>query len=246
MLRSALESHPNIVCQTEVFNSDNPKLPYPLNTPTETILNEWVFKNFDVEVKRVGFVLQSYHPWGLAAFPGIRENPQWRNIWPLLGQMTGLRVIHLKRRNLLARHVSHLQARASGRWHNWHGQRVNNVTHLEGVPASGTTQAPSEIKRPISLDAERLRIDFEDIEQSRARAESDLAMHPVLEVYYEDLCQHFDRECARVLEFLDCRAGALAPATFKLEQTSLSERIANYAELKRFFAGSRWQSFFDA
>ena len=119
LLRTALESHPSIRCQTEVFNSDNPNLPYGLETPTQAVLDKWVYSNIAPEISRVGFVLQAYHPNALKAFPGIRANPRWSNIWDILMSMPDLKVIHLRRRNLLRRHLSHVQARASDQWHNW-------------------------------------------------------------------------------------------------------------------------------
>ena len=38
LLRTALESHPEIVCRAEPFNSDDRRLPYPLETPTAEVV----------------------------------------------------------------------------------------------------------------------------------------------------------------------------------------------------------------
>ena len=64
MLRTALDSHPQIRCQAEPFNANSPNLPYPSDTSTQDILNGWVFPSQPEEIQAVGFVLHSYHPGG--------------------------------------------------------------------------------------------------------------------------------------------------------------------------------------
>ena len=48
-----------------------------------------------------------------------------------------------------------------------------------------------------------------------------------------------------MLEFLGVSAISLTAAVAKLEQRSIVESIVNYHALKRHFAGSRWERFFD-
>jgi hypothetical protein len=242
LLRTALESHPAIVCQTEVFNSDNPNLPYPLSTPTSRILGDWVFRNFSPEVERVGFVLQVYHPWGLKAFPGIRANPVWGDVWSQLAAMPDLRVIHLRRDNLLRRHLSHVMARKTGNWHAWVPDTVDKVTHLGAVPRVGATRSHPG---PVRLDHERLVVDFEETEQLHRLAAERFSYHPVYSLSYEALCRDFHGVCDRVQTFLGVHPIRMTAAVTKLEQRSLAESIVNYDALKRRFSGSRWQAFFD-
>ena len=243
LLRTALESHPAIVCQTEVFNSDNPRLPYPLDTPTDTVLAHWVYKEFPAKVRCAGFVLQAYHPFALRAFPGIRANPVWEDIWSLLAQMPQLAVVHLRRENLLSRHLSHLQARRSGQWHAWDPQRVAAVSHLDN---QAMRQAGTAVQRDRSLhlDAERLITDFEEVEGWHKRAQELLSHHPNLELTYEQLCNDFAGVSARLLDFLQMPRRALQAAVKKLERRRLPEAISNYTLLKQQFADTRWQTFF--
>lgn len=242
MLRTMLESHPEIVCQSEVFNSDNPNLPYPLQTPTREVLDRWVYRRLPAEVRCVGFVLQAYHPFGLKAFPGIRENSLWADIWPLLEGMPGLRVIHLQRENLLRRHLSHILARKTGSWHDWDRDRVWNVSHIEKPSLCILNQ----LSRPsVRLESDRLRLDFEDIEQLHRRVTlrfRDLAYFPLR---YEDLCADPDRVAAELLHFLGAAVTPLCPAVVKLEHRPPAVSIENYEELRQAFIGTRWQRFFD-
>jgi LPS sulfotransferase NodH len=242
LLRTALESHPAIVCQTEVFNSDNPDLPYPLATPTAEILGRFVYHGFPPQIACVGFVLQVYHPWGLEAFPGIRENPLWADVWPRLAALDDLRVIHLRRENGLRRHLSHVMARATGAWHAWDSDRVGAVTHLK-VPTAG---AGHPVRREaVTLDPERLERDFVETERLHETAARRFASHPRLALRYEDLCRDFDRIAADAQAFLGVPAVPLAPAVAKLDRRPLAQAIANYADLKHHFAATRWASFFD-
>lgn len=242
LLRTSLESHPAIVCQTEVFNSDNPNLPYSLATPTSRILGDWVFRNFSAEVECVGFVLQAYHPWGLKAFPGIRVNPHWDDVWSRLAAMKDLRVIHLRRDNMLRRHLSHVMARKTGNWHAWDLGAVDKVTHLGAPPP---VDVPPSRRDPVCLDPERLVLDFEETEHLHRVVAERFQHHPVCSLSYEALCRDFHSVCARVQAFLGVRPIRMTAAVSKLEQRSLAESIVNYDVLKRRFSATRWRQFFD-
>lgn len=244
LLRTALESHPAIVCQTEVFNSDNPRLPYPLETPTETILAQWVYRTFPTSVQRVGFVLQAYHPYALQAFPGIRSNPHWENIWSILAEMEDLQVIQLRRHNLLRRHLSHVMARQTGQWHYWERDRTSQVTHLE-PPPSAHIGAVIRSNAAITLDPVQLQTDFEEVERWQNRAYNLLSHQPILQIAYEQLCEDFDRTGQTVLHFLDVEPKPLISAVKKLEARTLADSITNYAALKTKFAHTEWAHFFE-
>lgn len=243
LLRTMLESHPALVCQSEVFNSDDPELPYPLSTPTREILDRWVYREFDGAIGAAGFVLQIYHPFGLRAFPGIRENPAWGNIWQILQAMPGLRVIHLRRDNDLRRHLSHVLARETGQWHDWKPGRVDTVTHLhkpQALERGGDTHAA------VRLDARRLRTDFEEVEALHRAAERRFADGPYRALTYEALCEAPETLGAQLLDFLGLAPQALTPAVSRLESRPLDQSIENFAELRAAFQGTPWARFFEA
>ena len=246
MLRTSLESHPAIICQSEVFNSDNRRLPYSLTTPAREILDAWVYRPLPIDVQAAGFVLQAYHPWGLALVPEIRQNPEWGDLWTILAAMPDLRVIHLKRRNLLRRHLSHVTARASGGWHAWDRVAVHRVTHLGSPPPPDQIGRRPALGDPVSLDPGILEADFRDVARAHRFADHTLGHQPKIDVIYEELCHDYELTCNRLQEFLGAvPVIPLAPAVGKLEQRSLAEAIANYPELKHHFAGTEWAGFFD-
>jgi len=242
LLRTALESHPAVLCQTEVFNSDNRDLPYPLTTPTADVLRQWVYRPAPLTITCVGFTLQVYHPWGLRAFPGIRENPLWGDIWARLAAMDDLRVVHLRRENALRRHLSHVMARQSQVWHAWDSERVRAVSHLRAPVEGGEA---SNARDPAILDPTRLAVDFEETERLHAAVAPRFARQALLPVSYERLTSDFEGTCREVLAFLELPLAPLTAAVGKLETRSLADAIVNYRELKRHFAGTRWAAFFE-
>lgn len=246
MLRTALESHPRVFCQTEVFNPDNPLLPYPLQTPVEVVLREHVFKDHAPPVTHAGFVLHAYHPYALEAFPGLRSNPAWGEVWPRLDALNDLRVLHLKRRNLLRRHVSHLVARRSRFWHSWRADGVTRVTHLDAPPHPDSVGWAPEERPVVHVDPQQLERDFVEVERWRRTADAALASRPRLDVVYEDLCADFARVSAGVLDFLGLPRVPLRPAVTRLEARPLREAVANHDALKAHFAATRYAEFFDA
>lgn len=243
LLRTALESHPAIKCQTEVFNSDNSNLPYSLETPTQQVLDEWVYKDIEAGISHAGFVLQAYHPHALAVFPGIRANPKWADIWEILAAMPELKIIHLQRNNLLQRHLSHLQARQSGQWHNWNARQLEHISLLEHPPEKHIDQY--QAPRPLMLDAERLQQDFLEVEYWHRFVARHFQQHSYMQIAYEDLQQHYPESCSKILQFLGLAPVPLNSGVHKLEKRSLCESIGNYDALKQYFAGSPWQHFFE-
>lgn len=244
LLRTALESHPEIVCQTEVFNSDNPNIPYPLSMPTQEVLDKWVNCNIDSKVDHVGFVLQAYHPYALTAFPGIRPNPHWNDIWTILQANLDLKVIHLRRDNLLRRHLSHMQARASGQWHNWDSKQLEHISLLEALPQKHIDQY-QQPKQPLTLDAKMMEQDFEEVEKWHELAEKKFQKHSNITLKYEDLQHDFAGQCQRVLTFLGASSRPLFSGVRKLESRTLDKSIANYPSLKQSFSKSKWCDLFD-
>ncbi len=244
LLRTSLESHPSIVCQTEVFNSDNPNLPYPLSLPTQQVLDQWVYNDIAVDISHVGFVLQAYHPHSLRAFPGIRANENWENIWDILANTANLKVIHLRRKNLLKRHLSHLKARASGQWHNWNAMQLGNVSLLEKPDDSHIDQYKKS-SDSFHIDENLLKQDFQEVEYWHNKAQDFFKPQQCLSLNYEDLAQDLSNQSSKLLDFLGASPLNLNSAVRKLEKRSLAESITNYYELKKTFATTRWHVFFE-
>jgi hypothetical protein len=95
MLRTSIDSHPNSVCLTEMFNPDYTEKVYPFSesTPEREILNRYIFCEYPQEVKAVGFCLHRLD----ARFGN------WPELWSTLEAMDDLWIISLRRENLLRR-----------------------------------------------------------------------------------------------------------------------------------------------
>jgi len=244
LLRTALESHKEIVCQTEVFNSDNPNLPYSLQIPSQSILDQWVYNDIPPDIRQVGFVLQAYHPHALRAFPGIRNNPNWEDIWGILQDIPKLKIIHLHRENLLKRHLSHLQARSSGQWHNWKAQQLANITLLEEPPSKHIDQY-QRVDKMFKLDIKQLEMDFEEVEYWHNYAHSFFNSKECFSLSYENLQHDFDNTCEKIIHFLKVTPAPLSTGVSKLENRQLPDIIDNYTEVKEYFSKTRWKKYFD-
>ncbi|MGD2114074.1 MAG: hypothetical protein PVG07_03415 [Acidobacteriota bacterium] len=247
-LRTSLESHPRVVCQTELFNSNARTLPYPFTTPTAEILERHGFPERPDGVRASGFVLHSYHPGTLRAFPHIRPNPRWEDVWDLLAAMDGLRVVRLVRRNLLRRHLSQLLADRTRQWHDWRSDRMEGVSHLGVRPPAEQVDAPRPPPEPIEIDLDRMVLDFEEVEELRRRAARRLGHHPTLEVAYEDLCRDLPGRVAGILEHLGVDPGEHRPepAVNRLERRPLVDAVSNHDALRDRLAGTRWADFLDS
>ena len=124
-----------------------------------------------------------------------------------------IRVVHLKRRNRLARFVSAERAARTNVW----------TTHVGEKPQKF---------EPIALDPERLVEDFVETERREVEFANLISMHPTLDVFYEDLALSPLTTALTVTDFL-----GLAPNPdlhikyIKTGGTSLRNAISNFDEL---------------
>ena len=162
----------------------------------------------------IGFKLMHGH---------AEQHPSARDY--LVGQRD-LRVIHLGRRNLLRRLLSHKRA-------------IETKTWLHR-PGSSVPQLPA-----ISLPKAEVWADFERQEALRAHYASLFCEHPTLELWYEDLALDPIATARGVLQFLGVKKTQVGEARHqKTGLDPLREAILNYDELK---AGvpERWAAFFE-
>jgi LPS sulfotransferase NodH len=226
LLMRSLKDHPAVVGYGELFRDDRINWQVQLGMPTATereqystnpslLLRERVFGAYGPRVQAVGFKLFYYHA----------QQPDWQQVWQTLAAQPSVHVIHVKRRNLLATHLSRKVAGMTSRWN--------------GKVANGGSRGP------LTLDYAECRQDFEQTRQWEMACDQRFANHPLLQVTYEDLATDFTGELSRVQTFLALPTHPMQPATAKQEQKELAQRIANYSELKAQFAGTVWADFFE-
>ena len=226
LLRGLLNAHPQVLAYGEVFRDtraqDWDHTGYfqaasdaaLLQGEPVRFIEARVFGRYPRGVRAVGFKLFYYH---------ARDGAQ-AGVWPCLLARRDLRVIHLKRGNLLETHLSRKRAALTGQWVNTSGQQERAVT--------------------LSLDFDEMLADFQQTRAWEADCDRAFADHPLAQVQYERLAADYVSEARRLQEFLGVEPRAVAPSTFQQSRQPLSATITNYHELKARCAGTPWSDFF--
>lgn len=173
-----------------------------------------VFRRFSSQITAVGFKIFYYHA----------QDPQWAPLWQHLQNDRHLKVIHIKRQNILKTHLSRQRAIQTDRWVNTSGEGRRSA--------------------PLSLSFEACLQDFQQTRRWEEQYDAYFHGHEMLEVIYEELAADNAAIMQRVQSFLDLQPEKLTPETYKQSSAPLSEAITNYDELKSRFAGTSWHAFF--
>jgi LPS sulfotransferase NodH len=227
LLRGLLNSHSGIWAYGELFRDyqfigwgfpDYPQLKSTLaliqKDPVAFLENK-VFRKYPKYVSAVGFKLFYYH---------AQEDGRER-VWEYLRNDKDIRIIHIKRRNILKTHLSRQRALISGKWANVTGVTKENA--------------------PISLSYEDCIADFVRTREWEAQYDRLFESHPKMDINYEDLAKDYVGEMKHIQKFLSVEFEELQPSTYKQSGQPLSDAISNYFELKMGFAGSPWEVFFE-
>jgi LPS sulfotransferase NodH len=226
LLLRSLKMHKQAVIYGEVFRNNTINWQPQFGWVTATLhrnylgnpisfLDERIFRLQPVAVKAVGFKLFYYH-----AHDGNLEN-----VWDYVKRDKQLRVIHIKRKNILEAHLSRIVAGYTDTW------------RLNGKQSGGE-------QVPLALSVEECQQAFEETRTQEVEYDAIFADHPTLQMTYEDLSRDFANEMGRVQNFLALDHQPLLPVTTKQSKLPLPSRIANYAELKSSFNGTSWAEFF--
>jgi LPS sulfotransferase NodH len=228
MLVNLLQSHPDVMCHMEIFNPKRvegfsgtyrarlgaePDLEPRMRTLRTQAPEVFLYKiAFDGQGRpRVGFKFK-YEELLQPMFSGARA---------ALMADCDIRIVHLRRRNLLARYLS---------W--WVANHVTGVTMVrQGQPKPAVG--------PVRLDPAACIADFDRVERHAAFVARMFADHPVLDITYEALTgTDATGEHARLQAFLGVRQHPLKTVIAKLSELSPARTIENYAELENRFRGT--------
>jgi LPS sulfotransferase NodH len=188
---------------------------FSLQTNPVLFLEKEIFRIYPKEIDAVGFKIFYYH--------AQKEN--WKSVWRYLRDHKDLKVIHLRRKNILEAHLSWQRAVSTGKWINLTGE--------------------SENVEQITLDYDECIDDFIKTRKWEQEYDAFFAQHEKLNVIYECLTKDPHFELQRIQEFLGVQEMALSAKTTKQRHQPLSEAISNYSELKQRFQGSPWAEFFE-
>lgn len=137
-----------------------------------------------------------------------------------------LRVVHLLRADRLQRWLSLVRARRSDVW----------------FAAAGSEAVRDD--EVVVLDAAATASEFALDEQLEERFRALFRTHASLELDYDDLVQRLPAVAQRLAAFLGADLGALAPKSRKTGPSDVAGAIANLAELRASFRGTRWAHLF--
>jgi LPS sulfotransferase NodH len=225
LLRSALNEHSQAKVYSELFRNpadidwgfpdhhSQAALSLYQKDPAE-FLQTRIYGKYPRNIKAVGFKLFYYH----ASF-GSGER-----LWDYLCENKGIKIIHLKRKNILATHLSRKKADITGAWAN-----------ISGKP---------EEQAQFTLSYDECLQDFTRTRSWELEYDRFFQEHPILEVVYENLSSNYLNEIKRVQAFLNLPEENVIPKTQKQASLPLSEAIYNFPELKEKFLDSPWEEFF--
>jgi hypothetical protein len=253
MLASALNSSRDIICFRELFNAFSGFIDFSVegydnasaedralrNRDFKEFLQRRIFCQHAEGTRAVGFKMPYVH---FRFFPGLLE-------W--LVADGDLRVLHLRRRNLLRMLVSLRIARKTGRWAvDRKGTllskfRPSNAARAARHPLRAADRlrrfiqpgeaARESLRGPITLSEQECRDFFAKVERDSDHYGGLFGEHPQLSLYYEDLQADRRRAFDEVQSFLGLKPRPLAITTRRQNPEPLRELIANYDELYTAF-----------
>ena len=228
MLRTSLDSHPNVRCYREIFRSreragagrgvlglTTRARTLLVNKPDE-FLDSYLTASLPSGVKAVGFKL---------AYGHARE-PEWHAVWQWLVDRQ-IHVIELRRRDLLAGLLSQARARETGRF-------VQNSSRHVTPAERGMWLSPELCERYLRNSLRR-----------RAEADATLGNTPRIVVEYEDLLDMWQQETTRIQSFLGVPQLSIGPRTVRQSSRAPADAILNMPELEAHFSGTEYEQFFE-
>lgn len=228
LLVSMLNSHPQIQCLNELFNPSEPDrilwgraeretgsedLALRASNPVR-FLEERVFVDPTGRARLVGFKIFYYHA----------RDPIGEQVWLHLRSDSELKVIHIKRRNRLRKHLSEQVAKMTRKW-----------------AITSDREAHRNIK--VTLPVEQCVASFERTIGYENEAAEFFKNHAILDVYYEALSSNSEQIGARVLNFLGAKQLPMVSSTRRQIVQPLREIVENYDDLVAHFAGTPWERY---
>jgi hypothetical protein len=234
MLVHLLRSHPEICSHGEIFS------PAKIEGITGTYLDKcragpefidrlsaernrdpikFLYKiALDLQGKRAVCFKLKYEELMLPEYKALREE---------IVNDRDFRIIHLRRENLLRRYLSHYIVN--------YVTRVTMAIHGQVIP---------EVPR-VELNPHECQRDFEAIRSRELEFVELFAQHPTFSVSYEEMVARDAEKIGALLDFMGVSPRELTTTTRRLGCNDLRQVIANFEELRTYFAGSPYSKFFE-
>lgn len=210
MLLSYLNSHPNVKAKGELFR-------FLRGRSSEGLWAD-AFMTKKVGVHAVGFKLLRSHP----------EDSIDKSVWSRIKGDEKLKILHLRRKNLVRWYVSRLVALQTSCWNTYSRKKV--------LPLS---------ERKIHVNVAEALASFESELRYHEQIERYYSKSQLLKVVYEDLVRSGDQEFSRIFKFLsipDCRVRS---STVKINFEPLHDLITNYKEVESRLKNTPYSCFLE-
>jgi len=149
-----------------------------------------------------------------------------KRIWPYLIGERSIKIVRLRRVNLLRLLVSSDKAQKTKKWGGF----------------SDHNRSKKRIK--LEYNYQRCVNEFNRITNIQNEYYEKFKKHPMLSVTYEELTKNYDVTVNLIRKFLNIKSPIIKNNVMR-KKLKLSEEIKNYHDLKRQFKGSQWEHFFE-
>jgi hypothetical protein len=257
----ALNSHPQALCFGELFNytvkgaidyivegydKTDPADMALRDTDAVAFLRQRIFRDHHQDVRAVGL---KYHYLHFLGFPGALDS---------LIAATDVRVLHLRRRNLLRMFVSLKMAYETGDWKQHKPGPMltrSNASWAVRHPAMAVARlrqrlappstAPAPSRLSLRVLPDELQAFIDEVEHSSAHYDGLFAAHAKRDFFFEDLEADAGRVFDDAVDFLDLPRRKLRIALERQNPQPLPSLIENYGELERRYRDTQYAWMFD-
>jgi len=224
MLRMMLDSHSDIVCHGEVIalkGTPNLGKYAKVIAKTQEELNQLLAAD------PTRFLYE--YVWGDPNCSAIgckikyrQLEEQFPEVFKAILADKSIKIVHLRRKNLLKRHVS------------------NRLAASQKTPTVilGKQQQTDRAQQRISIDLDKCLADIEHIKRSEQAFINYFSDHPVFEVFYEDLTAPGSQDLFELQDFLGVNPINIQPKTVKLNSNDLADVIENYEQIRQKLSGT--------
>lgn len=209
LLMRLLHAHPKIDMQSEVFRLLEGKSCQSVWEDTFGKKLPWI--------RYAGFKLFYNHP----------DDSTDREVWNILAADSAVKIVHIKRKNILRTYVSKLVAVKTGAWNSGQEDHQKNSSDKKVlVDLDHCLKALRTIKR--------LEEEYDHLKYPQ---------HDYIELFYEDLVENTDEELDRLFAFLALESQQIEKRKVNLKKQNpekMKNLVINYEELERAIGHSEF------
>ena len=209
LLMMLLHAHSKVDMQSEVFRLLEGK-------SCKTVWQETFSKKLPW-IKYAGFKLFYNHP----------DDSEDREVWEILNSDTSVKIIHIKRENILRTYISKLVAIKTGAWNS--RQEVDKTDVLD---------------KRITVDIAHCLSNLREIKKVESKFDKDrFPNHEYLELTFEALIQNTGSEMKRIFSFLHLKNEKIEKTNVNLKRQNpenMKNLVSNYEEFRESIANSEF------